>query len=468
MLHLYLFAVLSALAFRVSTAATVMAHFMLMNSFAYDVDMWKKDMAAAQQIGVDGFAINWTPPDCNGDSSWYVDRIEDAYTAAEDVGFKLTYSFDMSYSVCNIYWNTTFMQDIITKHAGSPATYRWNSNILVSTYGGDMVGHYGNQFFQTLKDNMKYWNNAITLAPALTTYSMAGYNNPESSAKKLINDFPSIDGYFNWQAWPLNVDANITSTPDKAFQSALKNAGKTGPYIMAMSPWQYKDLDSGNPLDAWVAYSDTLFPNRFKQITSDDEIQPDIIEILTWNDFCESHYIRDLPSQDIKAKDYVELGDMGAYVWGQNHAPWRIIAKYYITWWKTGTPPPITMDQVVFWHRIHPKATLCLGGSSTGIRNNQFPEDAVFAWALVKDAATISMSVGSNKYWTFSADGSGPAMGRVPFPAYVSGSGVTPEVSIMRGGKVVAVSDSSVPISTNCAYQNFNPVVNLVGDGINR
>ena len=229
----------------------------------------------------------------------------------------------------------------------------------------------------------------------------------------------------------------------------------------AMSPWQYKDLNDGNPLDSWVAYSDTLFPQRFEAITSDDQVQPDIIEILTWNDFCESHYIRDLPSQDETAKDYVELGDMGNYVYGQDHAPWRIIAKYYISWWKNGSPPAITEDQVVFWHRIHPKATICEGGASSTIRNNEYPEDAVFAWALVSKAATISLSVGSNQFWTFEADSSGPSMGMVPFPAYVSGSGVTPEVAVIRGGKTVVFGNSSVPISTDCAWQNFNPVVNL-------
>lgn len=235
--------------------------------------------------------------------------------------------------------------------------------------------------------------------------------------------------------------------------------------VSAVSPWQFKDLNNGNPMDAWVAYSDTLFPKRFQQITSQDEIQPDIIEITSWNDFCESHYIRDLPSQDETAKDYVELGDMGAYVWGQDHAPWRIIAGYYISWWKNGSPPPIADDQVVFWHRLHPKATVCQGGSSTGIRNYNYPDDAVFAWALVKESSTISMSIGDNKYWTFKAGPYGPAMGMVPFPEYVPGDGVTPEVSIMRNGEVVHTGKSSQPVASNCAWQNFNPVVNLVGSG---
>ncbi|KAK5133810.1 hypothetical protein LTR08_007240 [Meristemomyces frigidus] len=451
---------------RVASATDVMAHFMVQNAYAYDVDQWKTDIASAQQVGIDGFALNWIPPDCQAGLDWTVDAIDDAFTAAESMGFKLMHSFDMSYSTCDIYWNQTFMQDIISKYAGNSAAYRWNSNMLVSTYGGDQVEQYGNEFFQGLKDNMKD-SNPITLAPGLTTYSMGAQDNPTTEAASLITDYPSIDGYLNWQAWPLNVLANLTVTPDQAFQSALKSAGRSGPYIMAVSPWQYKDLNDGNPLDTWVAYSDTLFPDRFKSLVSNDAIQPDIIELLTWNDFCESHYIRDLPSQDVTATDYVELGDMGAYVWGQNHAPWRIVAKYYISWWKNGSPPAITMDQVVFWHRIHPKATECSGGSSTAVRNAAMPDDAVFAWALVSETSTISITVGSNQYWTFEADSTGPTMGMVPFPAYVSSDGVTPQVAIVRDGVNVHIGSSTQAISTSCDYQNFNPVVSLVGDGMN-
>lgn len=219
-------------------------------------------------------------------------------------------------------------------------------------------------------------------------------------------------------------------------------------------------------MDAWVAYSDTLFPQRFESLTSQDDINPDIIELLTWNDFCESHYIRDLPSTDMSAHDYVELGEMGNYVEGQNHAPWRIIAKYYISWWKTGKAPAITMDQVVFWYRVHPKDASCPMGASTSIRNSDYVNDAVFAWALVKDSSTISMSVGSNKYYQFHADASGPTMGTVPFPSDL-GSGVTPEVAIMRNGNMIEHAKGSQVITSSCEWENYNPNVNLVGGGIN-
>lgn len=54
----------------------------------------------------------------------------------------------------------------------------------------------------------------------------------------------------------------------------------------------------------------------------------------------------------------------------------------------------------------------------------------------------------------------------VPFPADL-GYGVTPSVSINRNGQTVQQSVGSVAITADCAWQNFNPVVNLAGEGIN-
>lgn len=122
------------------------------------------------------------------------------------------------------------MSDMIIKSAGNSATYRWNSNILVSTYGGDQVEQYGNAFFQGLKSMMAD-TNAITLAPGLTTFSMGAQTYPTSSANDMVSEYSSADGFLNWQAWPLNVDQNITVTPDKAFRSDLKSNGRSGPYI---------------------------------------------------------------------------------------------------------------------------------------------------------------------------------------------------------------------------------------------
>jgi glucan endo-1,3-alpha-glucosidase len=284
------------------------------------------------------------------------------------------------------------------------------------------------------------------------------------------------------------MDSNMTCTADEAFKAALTKNGKTGPYIMAVSPWQYKDLNNGIASDSWVAYSDTLFAQRLETIAT-NEFSPDIIEVLTWNDFCESHYLRDLPSMtNTSATDYVTYSNgMQNYVENMNHAPWRVMAKYYLNWWKNGKAPTITMDQVVYWYRVHPKAAACYGGSSSKIKNQNYPVDAVFAWALVKSKATISISVGANQYWEFEADGSGPALSMVPFPANL-GSGTAPEVSINRNGTLVQYSKGSMPITASCVscnpflssmkctrtdnllqnWSNFNAHVELCGEGINK
>jgi glucan endo-1,3-alpha-glucosidase len=373
-------------------------------------------MQSAKSIGIDAFAMNWMPPDCQSGLSWQESRIDDAYKAAEEVGFKITHSFDMSWTECNNggYWNTTYMADVLQKHASSKATYRWNSNMLVTTYGGDAVKQYGNLFFADLKLKMRLSGNAISFTPALTTYSTKAQKDAEGAAYEMIQDFPTTDGYFQYQ---------------------MKKAGKTGPYIMAVSPWQFKDLDNGSGSDAWVAPGDWLFVKRLEAIAQQD-VKPDIIELLTWNDWCESHYLRDLPGNSTSATDYADLSSMQAYVAGQNHSPWRIITKYYISWWKNGKQPEITEDQVVFWYRVHAKDAQCNQGSAT-IRNSDMLEDAVFAWAAVTKDSTIPKQLNGDR----------------------------PVVAIMQGGKTAYYGEGSKPVTSWCSTKNFNPVVNLVGQG---
>jgi len=66
-------------------------------------------------------------------------------------------------------------------------------------------------------------------------------------------------------------------------------------------------------------------------------VKPDIVEIITWNDFEESHYIRDLPPKTGPAS--VDFGVTGSYIYGQEHSAWRVMAQYYISWYKTGSRP---------------------------------------------------------------------------------------------------------------------------------
>ncbi|KAK0822455.1 hypothetical protein LTR03_018149 [Friedmanniomyces endolithicus] len=107
---------------------------------------------------------------------------------------------------------------------------------------------------------------------------------------------------------------------------------------MGVSPWQFKDFNDGY-YNSWVEYSDVLFPHRWDQAIQ--TVQPDIVEIITWNDFGESHYIRDLPA--LTGPTSLQLGVTGNYVYGQDHSAWRVMAQYYISWYKTGVPPQASL-----------------------------------------------------------------------------------------------------------------------------
>ncbi|KAK3117339.1 hypothetical protein LTR53_001390 [Teratosphaeriaceae sp. CCFEE 6253] len=184
------------------------------NTYNYSRTEWQADIAAAQQIGIDGFgpfaidmckangsiALNWAPPDCSTGQhalDWYPLRIDDAFAVAAGTGFKLIHSFDMSYTAasCTYPWNATYMASMITKYASNPAAYLWNGDMLVSTYAGE---GYGNSFFQSLKSTVAAQGVNISLAPALTGYSNTAQNtDPNTVAQGMLNDYTSIDGYLN-------------------------------------------------------------------------------------------------------------------------------------------------------------------------------------------------------------------------------------------------------------------------------
>ena len=79
-------------------------------------------------------------------------------------------------------------------------------------------------------------------------------------------------------------------------------------------------------------YSESSNTGAFRAMW-DSSIQngSDSVQITTWNDYSEGTEIS--PSNG-------------------NGYTWLDLAAYYITWYKTGTPPPITADAIYFCHRI--------------------------------------------------------------------------------------------------------------------
>jgi glucan endo-1,3-alpha-glucosidase len=154
---------------------------------------------------------------------------------------------------------------------------------------------------------------------------------------------------------------------------------------------------------------------------------------VSWNDYGVSNYIGPIHSHS-----EVPAGSL-IYVEGNPHDSWRDFLPYYIAKYK-GSDFSISKDQMQYWYHTTPTA----GGSTCGVvgnnanRNqteispNDVVEDGIFFSALLKEAAQVTVKIGS--YPVVSCNGStGINHWSQPF----NGQTGVPKFSVIRGGQVI-------------------------------
>lgn len=95
----------------------------------YAVSDWKMDIAYAQEIGIDAFALN-----CASVDSYTPKQLAYAYQAAYKMGFKVFISFDFNYWNSGLTANITAYMQQCSAH---PAQMQYNGGAVVSTFIGD-------------------------------------------------------------------------------------------------------------------------------------------------------------------------------------------------------------------------------------------------------------------------------------------------------------------------------------------
>jgi hypothetical protein len=274
-----------------------------------------------------------------------------------------------------------------------------------------------------------------------------------------------VDGLFSFDAWPDGA-TNISTDADKVFQEALA-AGKKK-YMMPVAPWFFTNLPGFGGKN-WLWRGDGLWDRRWRQVA---EIQPDWVEILTWNDFGESHYIGPVHEKEL---GLFESADAPVnYVRGMSHDGWRRFLPFYIDVYKTGrVPDSVGEESVMAYYRTAP-ALACPGGGTTGnnpdageveMKPEELVKDSVFYAALLNtdQGVTVSVSIGDKELpgrldEVPAAGGGTPGVytGAVPFGDNTGDVVVT----ISRDGKVIATAEGGKGISTQCEnnVQNWNAV----------
>ncbi|EED20417.1 alpha-1,3-glucanase/mutanase, putative [Talaromyces stipitatus ATCC 10500] len=428
---------------RQSTDKLVFAHFMIgIVSDRHSAADYDADMQRAKSYGIDAFALNI------GVDPYTDEQLGYAFDSAANNGMKVFISFDFNW------WSTsqaTAIGQKIAQYASKPAQLKVDNKVFVSSFAGDGVD------IATMRSAA-----GIDLFFAPNFHPSYG------------TDLSNVDGLLNWMAWPNNGNnkaptsgSNVTvEQGDQEYVSAL--AGKA--YIAPASPWFSTHFGPEVSYSKnWVFPSDLLWYNRWKDLLT---LGPRFIEIVTWNDYGESHYIGPLDSPHT---------DDGASKWVNDmpHDGWLDLAKPFIAAFKAGATAVdnyITSDELIYWYRPTPKdvncdaTDTCMDTSASNSSGNYFigrpngyetMQDSVFVVSLFTAAAEITVSSGGNTQ-TFQASAGANAF-QVPM-------GVGQQTfSVTRNGQTVFQGTSLKQIINGCVcgLYNFNAYVGTLPAGFN-
>ncbi|KAL2262626.1 hypothetical protein VTK26DRAFT_661 [Humicola hyalothermophila] len=436
----------------VQAANEVFAHVIVGNTPQYELADWEDDIRLAQEAKIDGFVLNIAFNDPNNSRS-----LDLAFQAANDLGFKLFFSFDY---LAQGPWPKEDVTAILQQFGPDPAYFKPDgARPFASTFEGP--------------DNADDWPDIKAATDAFFVPDWSSVDPAESVT--LAGGV--VDGLFSFEAWPTG-DTNMTTDTDRQFLEALGRGEQGGretqggdggakAYMMPVAPWFFTNLPGLGK--NWLWRGDELWDLRWRQVA---EVRPDFVEILTWNDYGESHYIG--PVWEKGAGLFAAFEAPIDYVAGMTHDGWRKLLPFYIDVYKAGGQVPAeVVEAVAAYYRPVP-ALACPSGGTTGnnkafgeteVEPQELVEDSVFYAALLNtdEGVSVTVSIGGNEltggFGRVPRAGPGTPgvyMGSVPFGDN-TGDVV---VKVARDGKPVATAEGGKKISTECEnqVQNWNAV----------
>ncbi|KAK3317205.1 glycoside hydrolase [Cercophora scortea] len=395
------------------------------------------DVAQAQSLGLTAFALNIQQPDAR----WTHATLQLLFTAAAQTGFKLFFSMDMS----TIPFPHAFIP-LFNEYAVNTAYYTYNARPFLSTF------RCGASSYEDWASALSALHLSPFFVPSFDDCTWAG-TNAGAFTQQFFQDHPILDGVMEWEtAWPAPGETgNVSSTRDEASMKVARSEGKV--YMMPVSTFQFKHMDATNN---WFRRGGLTLPLRMQQAL---ELGPDFVELLTWNDAGEGHYVGNIWPEAISVVD----GRVAALVDWYDHAAWQGLLGPFIAALGMGSGEmyPAAGDAYVgaFWYQPLLKGVDCVA-DRYGLGKPLGWEDAedVVSVAVVLPAGSERVSVkvwsGDSLVGQFEAAAGlniyevGARHGR-QVVELVSGSGVL----LGRGVGLVDVSDSIEGTGGVC---NFN------------
>lgn len=339
------------------TPPYVFAHYMLLTR--PPGGDYTNDITLARKAGVDAFAINF--------GGWNVNFTEqegylkDFYTAAETQDFKVFISID-----CTSVTDSNMVVRLTNQYANSSAQFKINGKLLLST-------------FQT---NPPAWNWQTDVLDKISSPVFFVPGTLSDNAEQVFSQTPG-DGFFPW-IHPTKTAQQEADT-DSAY--AVQRDAKSKVWMAAVAPWFFKRFNADNN---WShAQDDAIFIDRWQHLL---QLKPDLIEIVTWNDWGESSYVGPADTSGLSPASYWDTLD---------HAGFLKMSSIFIKAFKAGQTSVIVdpADEDVFaFYRLQPASTLGTMDTLPLPLDAQYLKDDVFVVSFLATGANITLTTGGNVY----------------------------------------------------------------------
>ncbi|KAJ7250848.1 glycoside hydrolase [Mycena haematopus] len=441
-------------------AKFVVAHHIVGNTFPYTVQDWTNDINLAAASGLDGFALNIGPDD------FQTTQTANAFQAAEAIGpnFKLFFSLDMSVLPCATVDDGAALRARVLNFSSSPNyLQRTPGKAFVSTFAGESC-----LFGQP--DVPTGWRTQFSQNPDLQgkiEFVPSFFIDPAT-----FTQFNGVmDGDFNFNSgWPIQVttdfangiSTNLTGAePDGANAlnkfigandtdnqhiqnlAALAAGGAKLTYMAAVAPWFFTHFSPKSALNKnFIFLADQhLYARRWETLIAERD-QVDLVEVVTWNDYGESHYIGPIEG----------ALPAGSEVWvdGFPHQAFLDLTKVYAESFKTGNPPVIAQDEIIMYSRPHPANAQSPDpvGPPT---NFQVTQDAVWAIVMATAPGSVTLSTTATDAQSFDVQA---GINKLSIPIAPGGT-LNAELS-RNGASVVTLANPGTNFTFNGAPETFN------------
>lgn len=400
-----------------SGAKQVWAHHMVGNTYSYKQANWLADINQAKAAGLDGFALNM------GRDPWQPQSVAWAYAAAQQAGgFKLFFSFDMTSFGCANDNDANTIANLIKKYATHPAQAYYQNRVLVSTFAGENC-NFG-------KGNVQAgWSVVKSKSGVNYFFIPSTFMTPAN-----IQSQQWFDGQMNWDAaWP-NSASDLTLDRDNQWMSALGSRK----YMASLSPFFFTYYGPNSWNKNWIYRSDNwLLATRFEQLIS-IRSKIDMIELITWNDYGESHYIGGIGADQPNSQGWTN---------NMPHTGLQSLVKFYATAFKTGAYPT-PQDKLWLWTRPHPKAAAASKPTNARPNHWEWTDDRLYVVVTLSSPAQVKIESGGN-YATWNLQ---KGLSKL---SVASANGVV-KASILRNNAVVKKYDSTGKFSYTDKPVDFN------------